>query len=264
MSRPRIPIEIGSMLGNWTILSEEPDQYEMVNGRNKAIRMVKAQCSCGATVVYRYHTLKMEWGRPNRGCVACKNRKQVIDLTGRRFGKIQVLNFESFGNMGHSARWRCLCDCGTNFVVSAQSLLHIGTTSCGCLVTRRGANHPKWKGCGDISSSQWSHTKRAAEVRDIAFNITIEEAWGLYLKQDGKCALTGVPIHLRRHRMESPTASLDRIDSQKAYQLDNVQWLHKRVNLVKRDLPQLDFIALCHSVAAHNHNLATDVIWHTG
>src|SRR6185503_14864774 len=35
---------------------------------------------------------------------------RVIDLTGRRFGRLTVIAFA--GHKGRSIRWECLCDCG--------------------------------------------------------------------------------------------------------------------------------------------------------
>lgn len=55
-----------------------------------------------------------------------------IDLTGRRFGKLVVL--EDAGRLCNSSRvWRCRCDCGNECEIPARHLLHSGTVSCGCL-----------------------------------------------------------------------------------------------------------------------------------
>ena len=49
----------------------------------------------------------------------------------------------------------------------------------------------------------------------------------------------------------SMTASLDRIDSCKGYTIDNVQWVHKWINVMKSDHSQDEFIALCRAVTTH-------------
>jgi hypothetical protein len=56
---------------------------------------------------------------------------KVHDLTGRRFGRVTVLEFVELNNNG-GARWRCRCDCGTVFETNAASLVHGHTKSCGC------------------------------------------------------------------------------------------------------------------------------------
>ena len=49
----------------------------------------------------------------------------LIDLTGRRFGRLVVLSRAG-------AVWHCQCDCGKTCDVAARNLLHRGTVSCGC------------------------------------------------------------------------------------------------------------------------------------
>lgn len=229
----------------------------VAGSRTKLVRMVHVRCECGFEDTRRYHTLKQAEDRVDdlRGCVHCKNESQVVDLTGKRFGLLTVLLRDRIDPKNHNAYWKCRCDCGGESIVKADSLVKGATASCGCLVTRTGASHPRWKGHGEISSSQWTHTKRNADHRNIPFEITIEEAWALFLTQRRCCALTGEPLHLRRCRGEFPSASLDRIDSTKGYVLSNVQWVQKQVNLAKRDVPQDDFIQMCISVAKHHQSV---------
>lgn len=54
-----------------------------------------------------------------------------IDLTGKRFGRLLVL--EDTGRRGyHSILWRCKCDCGKITNVPSYDLLHGRVVSCGC------------------------------------------------------------------------------------------------------------------------------------
>jgi hypothetical protein len=53
-------------------------------------------------------------------------------MIGRRFGRWRVLRRAGSGR-GREARWECVCDCGTKRDVSAASLIHGRTKSCGCL-----------------------------------------------------------------------------------------------------------------------------------
>ncbi len=67
-----------------------------------------------------------------------KERK-LIDLTGKRFGKLVVLEFDhkqvvayENGKKRTTYFWKCKCDCG-NFVVRSGNSLRGGyTESCGC------------------------------------------------------------------------------------------------------------------------------------
>lgn len=55
---------------------------------------------------------------------------KVIDLTGKRFGRLTVLcRAENARNM---LRYRCRCDCGKEKVVFAHNLRTGSTNSCGC------------------------------------------------------------------------------------------------------------------------------------
>lgn len=58
--------------------------------------------------------------------------KPVEDMTGRRFGRIVVLEDAGPGyNRNHN--WKVRCDCGTVFEVAGSNLRSGRTRSCGCL-----------------------------------------------------------------------------------------------------------------------------------
>jgi len=56
---------------------------------------------------------------------------EVIDLTGRGFGRLTVLGY-SGTNRKRSAQWHCLCSCGSTKTIDGMSLRKGDTTSCGC------------------------------------------------------------------------------------------------------------------------------------
>jgi len=110
--------------------------------------------------------------------------------------------------------------------------------------------HPHWKGYGKISGSFFSNIKRKAKSRGIKFNISIKYIWGLYERQEGKCALSGLSLSLPKNSRSdrNHTASLDRINSKKGYIKGNVQWLFKDINLIKWHFPQKHFLFLCNKI----------------
>jgi hypothetical protein len=77
----------------------------------------------------------------------------------------------------------------------------------------------------------------------------VEYVWNLFLSQDRKCALSGIPIGFQDR--SGSTASLDRIDNSKGYVIGNVQWVHKDVNIMKHTHSQDYFIGLCATIASH-------------
>lgn len=152
---------------------------------------------------------------------------------------------------------RCECQCGGLVTAPARYIANGHKQSCGCLRHVRNNKHHGWKGHGEIGLSVWADIKAGAirRARQIPFEITIEGVWDLFLKQNRKCAISGVPIQFsslnRKYCVEEHTASLDRVDSKKGYTLDNVQWVHKKVNLMKMTLPQDEFIQWCKIISEH-------------
>lgn len=59
----------------------------------------------------------------------------IIDLTGRRFGRLTVQGRASNRRMPsrQSTSWLCACDCGATVIVLSQDLRNGKTRSCGCL-----------------------------------------------------------------------------------------------------------------------------------
>lgn len=53
-----------------------------------------------------------------------------VDLTGQRFGRLVVLEYDGLHNK--KAKWKCQCDCGSRPLVLALLLRTGKTTSCGC------------------------------------------------------------------------------------------------------------------------------------
>lgn len=109
----------------------------------------------------------------------------------------------------------------------------------------------RWKGYEEIAGTRWSSYQKGAEARGFVFDITIEHAWDLFLKQNRKCAISGAPIdfdmsldNLRKYGYQAGLASLDRIDSKQGYIVGNVQWVHKSVNRMKMDLQEEDFFRI--------------------
>ncbi len=98
----------------------------------------------------------------------------------------------------------------------------------------------------------WGGIKRAAKKRNIPWEIEIDEAWHIFIGQERKCALSGIPIGFDPG---NKTASLDRIDSSLGYVSGNIQWVHKDVNNMKGVYPQSYFIDICTKISAANVEL---------
>ena len=175
--------------------------------------------------------------------------KHNPNLTGRKFTRLTVLRLLEVNRVGKKI-WECRCDCGRVRTAVSSSLLSGKTTSCGCK-KRDDAIARQWKGCGDISGSFWRRIINQARLRNFTVEITIQDAWDLFVKQDAKCELTGLPLKFvngGRNLSSGSTASLDRIDSGVGYTKDNIQWVHKDVNQMKMDMDQNRFVEMCRLV----------------
>lgn len=119
---------------------------------------------------------------------------------------------------------------------------------------KKGNQHKQWNGHEGISGNWWyNHVLRERKQNTrtrLPVTLTKEEAWNLYLKQNKQCALSGQEIFIGSALYG--TASLDRIDSSKGYEIGNVQWVHKDINFMKRTYTQTYFIYMCQMVAEHN------------
>lgn len=62
---------------------------------------------------------------------------KIIDMTGRRFGRLTVASFDSIESKSkhnRGAKWKCVCDCG-NVTIAFGSYLRSGNTkTCGCRI----------------------------------------------------------------------------------------------------------------------------------
>lgn len=60
----------------------------------------------------------------------------MIDLTGLRFGRLEVLEMVGKDKYGIT-QWECACECGNTTTASISNLRNGNTTSCGCYARQR-------------------------------------------------------------------------------------------------------------------------------
>jgi len=87
----------------------------------------------------------------------------------------------------------------------------------------------------------------------------MNDAWDVFCRQRGRCALTGVELEFDKFigskqckKYRRGSASLDRIDNARGYTINNVQWVHKYVNFMKRELDEAEFTKWCRRVVHHS------------
>jgi len=181
-------------------------------------------------------------------------------LVGRDFNKWHVV--KQVASKRKVTQWLCQCECGT------QRIIHYGALTSGKRIQCRSCSAKSQRSPDEITETIWGGIIKSALSRDIRFDISKEFGYSLFLSQDKKCALTGLPIQfaetMRGHGKGETTASLDRIDSKKAYEIGNVQWIHKDVNRMKWAFEEPYFKHLCElvcqksSTLEKSHEVASD------
>lgn len=92
-------------------------------------------CECGEKKVVRGRSLK-NGSTASCGCKRKENSKdKLIDLKGKKFGKLSVIEQTDRPLQVRNKRpyWLCKCDCGKTKVVLGLNLRKGYTTSCGCI-----------------------------------------------------------------------------------------------------------------------------------
>lgn len=179
------------------------------------------------------------------GIISRRGGPRQASFVGKTFGFLTVVDQDS-------GRITCLCKCGTVESRSIYDLKRKGTRMCKVCRSDHISNL-NWKGYEEISGDVWGRIVAGAKRRNLDLKITINDAWNLFIKQNKRCALSGLPIDFARDRRKDEiTASLDRIDSSKGYIEGNVQWVHKDINRMKLDTEVNEFIKLCRMVTANS------------
>ena len=203
--------------------------------KNKKKQKLKFRCHCGKEF---YSTLYSVLKSKSCGC-SRKNRivkkqdiyDKIINLHNNNLNKKQI-SIKLKINLS-TINW-----CYKKFNIKTKDY--------------HGENHPNWTGYKEICGKHFARIKTGAIKRKIEFNINIKQIWELYLKQDKKCAISGLPIYFIINGTGS-TASLDRIDSSKGYIEGNLQWVHKDINRMKQEFSQEYFINICNIIANFNN-----------
>lgn len=187
------------------------------------------------------------------------SKRKYFPEMGVKRGKLTIVSENIQVTSDNKFKFNVQCDCGKAYFLLARTFYTKDNPM--CMSCSRKISYAKYhkatfdanrtKYVGLISGTFFSHIKQSAQTRNHVFDITKEFIWELYLKQEGKCTLSGADISLSLKRKKSDpdfsaiTASLDRINSDEGYTTDNVQWVHKVVNKMKNNLTEKEFKNWC-------------------
>ena len=177
-------------------------------------------------------------------------------MQGKRFGRWIVLcrdKKQRKSNMG--IYWICKCNCGLIKSVSGISLRKNQSQSCVCLHKELQCSRQRKRKSMylEIPIYFFSNVVSCANKRNLKIEITIEDIYNQWIKQDKKCYFTGLSIGFEDEKSEKGrykhTASLDRLDSNKDYTKENICLVHKDINALKTNFSVESFIKYCKLVA---------------
>lgn len=103
-----------------------------------------------------------------------------------------------------------------------------------------------------IRVSWFNKFKAGAETRGIVWSLTLDDVADLMEMQSYRCALTGWDIEFPdAGHPQKALASIDRIDSKGPYSKENSQLVTRKVNMMKQQYSQQEFVDICRAVAKH-------------
>jgi len=142
---------------------------------------------------------------------------KLIDLTGKRFGKLTVKKRVEVDRKG--TFWECKCDCGNVKVVIGNHLKSGNTKSCGCLAKKNGTTH----GAGNEPwyGSWMGMVRRMTNPKEHAYNHYVVEK-GLHIDP----SFVSDPWAFYEEIGEYPGKgySIERIDNDLGYIKGNLKW----------------------------------------
>ena len=233
--------------GQWTVLKrmENKDRH----------KTWLCQCSCGFK--RNFTTSYLNCGKATL-CINCrKKQKEEINKTlmkkyiGAKYGDFTVKKYLGLNKHG-SRQWLCCCKCGFERIFLTSNLYGNGfkkATLCRKCYKQSIELHNRIE---YVPNRFWYKLLNVANRRKIEVSITKKYIFNIYKKQNKKCSLTGEKLYftkLKSNYHRYTTASLDRIDSSKGYIKGNVQWVCKKINMMKQQYSQKEFIEMCKKVA---------------
>ena len=168
------------------------------------------------------------------------------DLTGQRFGRLEVIGMESERRSKHDIYWICRCDCGAEKAVTTGHLTSGTVSSCGCLrreqsiyrFKQAAVNNIKHGECGTSLYSVWHSMKQRCENTNNpsfkwygAKGIKVCDEWREFDKFAEWAYANGFTDRIGAARAER--LSIDRIDSSKGYNPENCRWITVHENTIR-------------------------------
>ena len=142
----------GQKLGRLLVIERAPNDKE-------GHAMWKCRCDCGNEVIVLGKNIRNGTTK-SCGCLQRErtSKASLIDLVGKRFGKLVVLSRIPGRNKNGKVDWMCQCDCGSIVKIPGDGLRRGTTLSCGCIASQ-----------GELIISQILHNNDIYYKKEISF-----------------------------------------------------------------------------------------------
>lgn len=165
------------------------------------------------------------------------------DLTGRRFGRLLVLEPITERSIHKKILWRCMCDCGKETAVATGELNSGATKSCGCLIADRQRELKTTHGMtGTRLYKIWHAMKQRCENPNMknwkyygAKGVSVCDEWKNSFPAFYEWAIaSGYDDTAPRGK-----CTIDRIDPYGDYTPENCRWADMKTQLQNRRKPEI-------------------------
>lgn len=171
-----------------------------------------------------------------------------MDLIGHKIGLLTVI---ASVNTKQSL-WLCKCTCGKEITVRTNTIINNKIQSCGCLF-KDAIKSTNSRPLNVIAEQAIYNTiKNSAKHRNIPFYLNKDEIIKLIHKPCYYCG--SIDINIYRHKTtgeEYRYNGIDRVDSFKAYSIDNVVPCCIKCNISKQQMTMVEYIDHCEKVIKH-------------
>jgi hypothetical protein len=191
-----------------------------------------------------------------------RHKTSVIDMTGQRFNRLTAISLDHV-KKNRGAFWKFKCDCGSIVVLKGYSVREglkkgrVGTKSCGCLNDEK-RNLNRVDDYSYITKRAYSSHCTGAERRGYKNDISFDQYKIICSEPCFFCGGMSKKVRNRKSRKNSHREikinSLDRLNNEPFYSLDNVVSSCITCQRMKSDFTYKEFISHSEKIADKNRS----------